>query len=393
MDAQVVGLIAFIVLLSLLLHFRRDKVKMQPILFPLLYMLFYRSQIGISAMDWLAKKMRWLIKAFGYVGIIVGFLGMGFIGYELIANIIHILTAPAAAPGVALVLPVKLKGTMYVPFFYWLISIVILATGHEFAHGVVSRAHNIKVKSSGFAFLAILVPILPAAFVEPDEKVLVKRPKKQQLSVFAAGPFANIIMAAIVLAIFVWGLTPAITSMAVPDGVYIEALTNETYPAARSGMQVGDVILSVNGQDTFTHQQFVDIMSSSKPGDVLDIKTNRSSYNVTLIANPENSSLSLLGIMAGQEVNIREGTVGRWFGGKGYSIALWIYGLFYWLLVLNLGVGFFNLAPIGPMDGGRMLQLATHQLFGVEKGNKVWKGVTYFFLALVIINILFAFFK
>ena len=81
-----------------------------------------------------------------------------------------LFTKPAASSGVGLVLPFKAKGVFYVPFFYWIISIFVIAVVHEFSHGLIARANNIKVKSSGFAFLALLVPIIPAAFVEPDEK-------------------------------------------------------------------------------------------------------------------------------------------------------------------------------------------------------------------------------
>ena len=57
------------------------------------------------------------------------------------------------------------------------------------------------------------------------------------------------------------------------------------------------------------------------------------------------------------------------------------------LFVLNLGIGLFNLVPIGPLDGGRMLQLACHKLFDREKGNKIWGYIGLFFLLIIFINI------
>ena len=66
----------------------------------------------------------------------------------------------------------------------------------------------------------------------------------------------------------------------------------------------------------------------------------------------------------------------------------------YWLFVLNLGIGLFNLVPLGPIDGGRMLQLAMHKIFRNEKkGDKAWKYISMLFLALILANIMFAFFK
>ena len=34
--------------------------------------------------------------------------------------------------------------------------------------------------------------------------------------------------------------------------------------------------------------------------------------------------------------------------------------------MLNFGIGLFNLVPVGPIDGGRMFQLAMYKLFGKE---------------------------
>src|SRR3989338_644264 len=82
-------------------------------------------------------------------------------------------------------------------FLHWIISLFIIAIIHEFSHGVIARVYNIKIKSSGFAFLG---PI-PAAFVEPDEKKMEKSSAKAQLSILAAGSFSNILLALLVILI------------------------------------------------------------------------------------------------------------------------------------------------------------------------------------------------
>ena len=162
----------------------------------------YKTKLGLNAMDWGADRFRKPIKYLSYAGIAVGFLGMVFISFILIKGMVNMFIRPEVAQGVALVLPFKMKGAIGVPFFYWIISIFIIAVIHEFSHGIVARAFKIKLKSSGFAFLAVLLPIIPAAFVEPDEKQLNKSPIYQQLSVFAAGPFSNILLAIIIFLFF-----------------------------------------------------------------------------------------------------------------------------------------------------------------------------------------------
>jgi len=169
LDFQSISAIIFLILLSIYVYLKKDKLKTHG-WFPFFYFCMYKTKFGLKFMDTVAKKFRKTVKFLGYAGIVIGFLGMILLSFSLIQNIFSLLTTPEAQPGVGLVLPFKVKGAFFVPFFYWIISIFIIALVHEYAHGVVARAHNIKVKSSGFAFLAILIPIIPAAFVEPDEK-------------------------------------------------------------------------------------------------------------------------------------------------------------------------------------------------------------------------------
>ena len=169
-------------------------MQVQKLFFPLIYILMWRTKLGLKFMDSFANKFKGLLRFLGYISIIVGFLGMAFIMFSLIQNFLSIITKPEALPGVGLVLPIKAKGVFYVPFFYWIISIFILAVVHEFSHGIYARLCNLKVKSSGFAVFSLLVPIIPAAFVEPDEKKMIKKSVKDQLMIYSAGPFANVVL-------------------------------------------------------------------------------------------------------------------------------------------------------------------------------------------------------
>src|SRR3989344_8635488 len=114
----------------------------------------------------------------------------------------------------SLVLPgVKIPGLPYLGFWHWIITIFILALVHEFCHGILARLYNLKIKSSGLAILGVLLPIVPAAFVEPDEKKLFKKKKKEQLSVLAAGPFSNLVLAGIIFLISLFLFMPLFSLM------------------------------------------------------------------------------------------------------------------------------------------------------------------------------------
>lgn len=380
----------FILLMVIFLLIKRKNIKIQKIfLFPLLYFAMYRTKIGLRFMENFAKKFSKPLKHIGYFAIFIGFFGMLMITYALIKNAYNLLTKPTAIPGAALVLPFEVKGAFYVPFFYWIISIFIIALVHEFSHGILARKYDMRIKSSGFAFLGILLPIIPAAFVEPDEKELKKRPAKQQLSVFATGPFANISLAFIVVGIAAL-ITPAIaTTIIEQDGVLVTGVMEE-YPAKEAGIEENELIKSIDNTKITSLVNFSNILKTKKPGDTITLETNKSTYNITLAENPENKSRSYLGVYVQQNTKIKPSFIKR-YGKVTPQIVIWLIGLLYWLYVLNLGIGLFNLAPMGPLDGGRMLLVALQQFFKKEKAVKYWKNIGIFFFVLVLINIMFAF--
>jgi len=328
-------------------------------------------------MESFSTKFRRPLIIFGYVGIFVGFLGMVFLAFSLIQNLITLFTKPETAAGVGLVLPIEAKGVVFVPFFYWIISIFILALVHEFAHGIISKAHDIKVKSSGFAFLGLIIPIIPAAFVEPDEKVLSKRSHKQQLSVFAAGPFANIILAFLVLGL----MFPIVGALVDYKGVLISGFPEGKFPAESSGIKVGEVIQEIDGKEIYKTKDFVKIMEGKKPGSSLNLKTNVSSYSIILVESPTDKTSGYMGVLVSQNTEFKEYLEGSFF----LPVSLWFVGLLNWLFILNLGIGLFNLIPIGPIDGGRMMQIVLHRIFkNKQKADKVWHHISLVFLLIVV---------
>lgn len=387
-DFQTIAAITFLVILTIFIFLNKKNLETKSIIPNVLYFSMYRTTWGLKLMDSIAKKCRKFMIYVGWLGILVGFLGMIFMSYGLINNIYVLFTKPQATPGVGLVLPFKAKGVFYVPFFYWIISIFVIAVVHEFAHGLIARANNIKVKSSGFAFLGLIVPIIPAAFVEPDEKALMKRPYKEQLSVFAAGPFSNIITAFFFIAMASFIIAPLVNASFEPNGVKITDYVdgNQTYPAKNFGMKIGEVIKQVDDKPTPYVDNLSAVLKNKKPQEFATIKTDKSIYKIKLAKSPENESLAYLGAYLEQETKIKD-SISSAYGVFLPNALLWTYGLFLTLFVLNLGIGLFNLVPIGPLDGGRMLQLALHKIFSKEKGNKVWIYVGIFFLMVIFVNL------
>ncbi|MDA1197346.1 MAG: site-2 protease family protein [Nanoarchaeota archaeon] len=390
MDVQSVAALVFIALLSLGIYIERKKIVLQKILFPLLYVVLYRTKLGIDLMDKTARKFSKLWHFLVPISIVVGFLGMILISYALIDNIIQIFTQPDAVPGVGLVLPINVKGAFYVPFFFWITSIFIIALVHEFSHGLFARLYKMKVKSSGFAFFGILLPIIPAAFVEPDENDIVKRPAKQQLAMYSAGPFANIVLAFIVLGISALLIGPIANNVIVADGVEISGYVEGDYPAEAAGVGAGELITTINDEKATTIAEFSALLDGRSAGDTITLTTNTDSYTLILGEHPTEEGVGYLGVQIQQHTTIDPAFADK-YGSFTADALLWFLQLLYWLYLLNLGIGLFNLAPMGPLDGGRMLLVGLEQFLSKKTARKYWKNIGFFFFTLVVFNIMFSF--
>ena len=394
MDIENLSAILFIIILSIVLWVKKKNLNIHKIFFPFLYVITLKTKFGIKFMDKVAKKFPKSINFISQAGIYLGFAGMLLMSFELIKNVIKIIMQPNALPGVGLVLPIQIKGAFYVPFFYWITSIFILATIHEFAHGIVARLHNIKVKSSGIGFLSLLVPIIPLAFVEPDEKKLIKKSSKKQLAVFAAGPLANILFAFIVLGISLLITNPIANNLIDYDGVLITGLIKEfntTFPAEEAGLKENEIITKIDGKEITHLSNFTLAVGNKTPGEKIHIVTNRSAYDITLTESPENKENAYLGVYLKQSTKIKDSFKEK-YGNIIPSIILWLIGLLFWLYLLNLGIGLFNLVPLGPIDGGRMLHTILTKYFK-KSGVRIWKIVSFIFLILILFNIIHAFIR
>ena len=381
MNLDIILLIVFAVVLLLIMIINRKKLKIEKLLFPLFYLVMYRTKLGIKKMDSLSKRYPKLIGFLGYTGIVIGFLGMILVFYGLIKSAIMIFTTPDAAAGVDILLPGRqIPGLPVLSFWHWIIAIFILAVIHEFSHGVVARLHGIKIKSSGFAIFAVLLPILPAAFVEPDEKNLIKKSKKAQLSVFAAGSFSNLILALIFGLIFFFLLNPVATSLIENEGIKVVGLQKD-YPIENSGININEEIKEVNDVIVNNVGDFINIMKKVKPGDNVKIKTNINTYNVIAATHPKDASRGYIGIYVDAvKVDFRKDI---WWA----SSFIWFRLLIFWIFIINFFVGLFNLFPLAILDGGRMFYVLLLHIFKDEKKSKsVFKYVNVICFLLLLIN-------
>lgn len=377
---DLVFLVLFVFVLYLFYRFNKSKFEVQS-----KFVFIYKSKLGLKLMDKIAKWPKWLLHAFSVLGIVTGFSGMIGMSYLIIVLTFKFIMAPSVnPPPLSPVIPgVEIPGLGYISFFHWIIAIFVVATIHEFSHGFIARFFKVKVKASGFLFFG---PIL-GAFVEPDEKQLAKQSSYKQLSIFAAGPFSNILTGFIFFAILLL-ITPSIGSMYQDKGVQIFSI-DANYPAALAGMSAGENILSINNNHVSTIEDFSLLLNNTKPNQKISIGTNLKNYTLTLTSSPDNKQKSFLGIrVQSSGLDIKPDVASK-YGTFWPSAALWIFYLFRWLFLVSVGIALFNLLPMGPLDGGRMFLSALTLIFKDEKKAKViWITIGIFLLGLIIIDLL-----
>ena len=376
LDVNTISIIAFYAALILLIFLNRHKITRQG---PLL---LYHSKRGIKTMDKLAKRFKKFWHYWSLVGIPIMFAASAFIFGFLAYNIYKFITIPGTAGGVALALPgVRIPGSpIFLPFWYGVISLILVLVVHEGAHGVIARVRNLKIKSTGVGLLIAI----PLAFVEPDEKKLSKAPYRDQLSILAAGPFSNLCTAGLLILIGSFLLVPATIQAISPEGVEIVGVV-EGFPADLAGLKSEDLIVGINGQSIRTIGNLTEIFESSQPGDILTFETVDGQFiEVMTIEDPQNSSKAHIGIQFTQSIEYKKGA----FGTIGPRILFMLTNLFNWAIALNLGIGAINMLPLSIMDGGRMFELALQKHVKNKQTRKtVWLTVSLIASFLLILNI------
>lgn len=389
MDIQIIAAILFVLFMTFFLLRNRKGIVIQKILHPLLYMILYKSNFGIKFINRFVEKYKEQIKFFGYCCIGFGFLGMVYVTLNVILMLYVLVKSPVQVQGVSLVLPfTNVPGIGYLSFLHWIVAIFVLALVHEFAHGIVAKAHGLDIKSSGFAFLALFVPLIPAAFVEPDEKKLHKQSDVVKYSIFTAGPMTNIILALLILLAMPYvadstKLAPFEGKITEPIGFSFDLLNN-SMPAAQSGLTNGIIINSFNGKPVKDAAEFAEnLYYCTKPGETITLGSEDKTYSIKTTTS-EDGKRAFIGIN-----NVKNERVVL----PKYELLkapyYWTKTLFRWLFLLNFFIGIFNLLPLGIVDGGLMMSTLLHKTINdKKKAKRIWGFISMALLILLVLSLI-----
>ena len=346
-------------------------------------------EIDFPLIMWRTERLRGLIKRisdisprfwkyFMTLGVVVSFIAMIGMTWLLVSSLETITTTPS----VSLVIPgVEMPGSsIYVPFIYGLIGLATVLVVHEFSHGILAVSEKISIKSIGL----LLFAIIPGAFVEPDEEELKLSSKLSQLRVYAAGSIANMSLAAISLVIFI-----VISSYAIPtnfseNGIEIHRVVGDS-PASEY-LTEGMVIESIDNHVINDSSSYIDIVGTFKPGDNVTVATDQGAYTLTLGKNPNNESVGYFGIQAAKHYVLNNNAFGP---------LPWIYfnlvELFQWMFVLNLGIGTFNLLPMKPLDGGKMLEILLSYKLPERQYKPLVNSISVIMAMIIVVSLLASF--
>ncbi len=382
MNYDILIAIIFVITIGIFLIKNKKKLKIEKIMFPFLYLVLFRTKFGINIMDKIAKKYKKIIKIFGYFSMGVGFLGMIYVFLTVLINTFNLIVKPRVTDaGMALVLPFTEAPIIgYMPFVQWILALFILMIVHEFSHGVVARTYKMKVKSSGFGFLSVIVPILPLAFVEPDEKKLIKQPAKVQNSIFASGPMANIILAIIIFLVMSFILVPIQNRITEPIGFSFDVI-NETMPAAKAGLESDMTIISFNNKTVKDAYEFISYMHfNSTVNETIYLGTENETYAVV---TQRIDNRSMIGVS-----NIRN----RISFKEQFSFIegpfTWLFSFLWILFWLNFLIGLVNLLPLAITDGGRILKVSLEKIMDKEKAKRIFVFISSLMLFSIVLGLL-----
>jgi membrane-associated protease RseP (regulator of RpoE activity) len=246
------------------------------------------------------------------------------------SNLLNLIGRPAEASQVSPVIPGLTIGLRELP--YLTVALFVAVTVHEFAHAIIGSSEGIPIKSVGVGiFLS-----LGFALVDFDEEGFKNADRRAKIRAVAAGPTANVILAAIVIFIFI-GLA------GMPGGIIVLNAS----PPASNYIQPWEVIVRINETAIVSDQAFSAYMKTVKPGELLVVYTLDRVILITAGTHALNSSRGFLGVSAANYFPRF-----RLLGTEGsYYLLL----LMSWINMVNMSLAVLNVAPVAPLDGGKIL--------------------------------------
>ena len=295
------------------------------------------------------------------LGLASGFFGLGI--FWMAKQALDILTITGTPPGVALLIPGVTPG---IPLYEGIIAIVIIASVHELAHGVLANIEKLPLKSSG----ALLWGFLPiGAFVEPDEKAFGKLELHKKRRVLIAGSTSNLfffIIFSILLALAGFALNPLVS--------HAEITAVAQNGSANGILAAGNAIYSINAIAVKNLGETQTQLAKYKEGNKIILSTSTGEKQVVLGKNGK------------MGVEIKNKPLKGWE--LPYEAMVFIMQILFLTMLLNFMLAIVNVLPLFLTDGHKLLNEELTYWLAPSTAQKVSVAIGIAMLAIVALNAL-----
>ncbi|NOZ82160.1 MAG: hypothetical protein GXO63_03375 [Candidatus Micrarchaeota archaeon] len=372
MDVYLLSVLVFLALVAIAVFLDRKNIEIKgPVL-------MRRTKRFFSVIETLsAPKRAWkILLTFGiFLSVLLMIYGL----FVLSTTAVKIMKGEIGGPVAFVIVPAPSPdvsvgpGYMLIPFWFWIVLVAVILVPHELFHGIASRVEGVKLKSVG---VLLLLFFLPGAFVEPSERSIKRKPVLSKLRIYAAGTFANILVAFAVflfVSTFVW-------PSAVSPGLVVSAVDNSS-EAYMAGLREGMIITEINNRTAsaeyseFSTHLLSKELRGYKPNQTLTVKT----LNGTFSFVPETNSTKIyLGFAVSP--NFRNESL---FPFIKLLTMIWVF---------SIAVGMINILPIKFLDGGYIASEILEKLFGThgKRISNTLSALTLFLLVFLFIGPFFS---
>nr|MDO8062050.1 site-2 protease family protein [Candidatus Freyrarchaeum guaymaensis] len=323
------------------------------------FLIIYRTEKFNKFISKVAFKSPRLWIALGNIGIPLSYTALGYGVYLLTLNLLNVFVQPQqASPIVPLIPGVTITG---LSFLYALLGIMVTLAFHELAHGIMARAENLPVKSSGLLFLLFL----PGGFVEIEEDAMVAAHPKTRLRVLSAGSAVNLVTALIALLLLLNFQTVISPWYGPSVGVVVTNVDQNSFAYGR--LPPSTIIFAINGTPIWSPSTLDVYLLNVKPFEILKLTTNIGEIETITGINPRAPYRGYIGILYPQPFYIPYPNA--WW--LSYTLPSQIYLVIQWMFIVAFSVAIINMMPIPAFDGDRMFEEVINYLIPEEKKTKI----------------------
>lgn len=405
------------------------------------FVLMVRAKYGLKALEKVAKPRRfWRI--YGEVALWICVGTMLLVGLLMGIAFIGVLLSPPSTPPPSASELVAIPGiNPMIPLGWGVMAFVVALVIHEFGHGLLARAHGMRIRAFG---LLQLGPLPLGAFAEPQYEELHRAPRRERMRMFAAGPATNL-FAAFVCLLMLGGLAGQV--VAATPHPHARALVIDG-GAESAGMQPWDIILAINGTEVIGLDGFRDELNRYQANDTVSMEVQHQNGELETLSvvlgdkyayyedlgwseetleamniKPNEPFLGVEGLGVGTEgvdrlagpfsPRFEGGTIVKAIytpfhllnimivpfqlqgvsmypmeesmlsaaddglgGVLGMNGIMFMINFFFWLMWVNILLGFTNLIPMVPFDGGHLFKDTLHgtltTIKKIGKKTRLW---------------------